>query len=279
MHPELALEQHYYNFMTTLLAKKAWHQITQYFAQLHLLAKVWQVQSGDIVTSNVRHLEYYKVWRNSIITVSAERYSSLQITNHLYLCSKKDVATLSQHLQCILLKIHQYRVQIIYKLVIEAQSCRGQGQTHKRHGCPDGCHTECGRMHINGRNTTSIFTGWLPSTTKSFIIAGWHDTKDKLHADLRPYWSYWDELMVIDGIILKGRHIVIPNSLRQQVLSQLHTNHMGIEKTKLLSFESVYWSSINADIKGYIKHSATCLEFQQTQPKEKIIHHGIPLGP
>ena len=28
---------------------------------------------------------------------------------------KKDVATLSQHIQCILLKIHQYRVQIIYK--------------------------------------------------------------------------------------------------------------------------------------------------------------------
>ena len=29
---------------------------------------------------------------------------------------KKDVATLLQGIQCILLKIHQYRVQIIYKL-------------------------------------------------------------------------------------------------------------------------------------------------------------------
>ena len=28
---------------------------------------------------------------------------------------KKDIATLSQHMQCILLKNHQYRVQIIYK--------------------------------------------------------------------------------------------------------------------------------------------------------------------
>ena len=103
--------------------------------------------------------------------------------------------------------------------------------------------------------------------------------KDKLCADLRPYWSYRGELAVIDGIILKGRHIVIPNSLKQQVLNQLHTNHMGIEKTKLLACESVYWSSINADIKNYIKHCATCLEFQQTQPKEKIIHHDIPLRP
>ena len=85
--------------------------------------------------------------------------------------------------------------------------------------------------------------------------------------------------MVIDDVILKGRHIVMPNSLRQQVLNQLHTNHMGIEKTKLLARESVYWSSINADIKSYIKHCATCLEFQQSQPKENIIHHDIPLRP
>ena len=33
------------------------------------------------------------------------------------------------------------------------------------------------------------------------------------------------------------------------------------------------------DIKKYIKSCATCLEFQQTQPKEKIIHHDIPLRP
>ena len=41
----------------------------------------------------------------------------LVITDHKPLVSmfKKGVATLSQCIQCILLKIHQYRVQIIYK--------------------------------------------------------------------------------------------------------------------------------------------------------------------
>ena len=39
------------------------------------------------------------------------------ITDHKLLVAifKKDVATLSQCIQCILLKIHQYRVQILYK--------------------------------------------------------------------------------------------------------------------------------------------------------------------
>ena len=40
----------------------------------------------------------------------------LFITDHKLLVAmfKKDVATMSQYIQCILLKIHQYRVQIIY---------------------------------------------------------------------------------------------------------------------------------------------------------------------
>ena len=54
---------------------------------------------------------------------------------------------------------------------------------------------------------------------------------------------------------------------------------MGIEKTKLLACQSVYWSRINVDIEKYIKNCATCLEYQQMQPKEKIVHHDIPLRP
>ena len=114
---------------------------------------------------------------------------------------------------------------------------------------------------------------------KIFTIAGWPHTKDELHTDIRPYWLYRDKLVVIDSVVLKGRHIIIPDSLKQQVLAQLHTNHMGIEKTKLLACESVFWHKINADIEAYIKVCATCLEFQQTQPKEKIMHHNIPLRP
>ena len=48
----------------------------------------------------------------------------------------------------------------------------------------------------------------------------------------RPYWSYRDNLAVIDGVVRKGRHIIVPQELKQQVLDQLHLNHMGIEKNK-----------------------------------------------
>ena len=74
---------------------------------------------------------------------------------------------------------------------------------------------------------------------KGIIITGCPDSRDELHADLQPYWSYSEELAVIDGIILKGKSIIIPNILKEQVLNQLHTNHMDIEKTKLLTHECI----------------------------------------
>ena len=65
-------------------------------------------------------------------------------------------------------------------------------------------------MHIKGRNTTGIVTGQPSLTSKSLIITGWPESRDELLVDLRPYWSYRDELAVIDGIILKARDIIMP---------------------------------------------------------------------
>ena len=83
-------------------------------------------------------------------------------------------------------------------------------------------------------------------------------------------------MAVINGIILKGRHVVILEVLKTQALDQLHINHMGIEETKVLACESIYWVNINDDIEKHINNCTTCLTFQQAQLKDKIIHHDIP---
>ena len=52
----------------------------------------------------------------------------------------------------------------------------------------------------------------------------------------------------IDGIMLKWRHIVIPESLQRQALDKLYVNHIGIDKTKLLACKLIYWPDMNNDI-------------------------------
>lgn len=55
-----------------------------------------------------------------------------------------------------------------------------------------------------------------------------------LPSQLRPYWSFREELSVEDGIILKGPRVVVPNSMHEYVLGKLHEGrHQGSTKTKL----------------------------------------------
>ena len=51
---------------------------------------------------------------------------------------------------------------------------------------------------------------------------------------------------------------------------------MDIEKTWLLEMESLYWTNVNTDIEHMVKQCATCLEYQQMQPQERVLPSEIP---
>ena len=56
---------------------------------------------------------------------------------------------------------------------------------------------------------------------KNFIISGQPTTREEPQSNIRPYWSYRDDLAVIDSGVMKGRHIIVPAEIKQQVLDQL----------------------------------------------------------
>ena len=62
-----------------------------------------------------------------------------------------------------------------------------------------------------------------------------------------------DNIVVIDGVVIRERCIVMPEVLQQQVPKQLHVNHMSTGKTKLLAYKSVYWIDMNEGIENHKK--------------------------
>ena len=86
------------------------------------------------------------------------------------------------------------------------------------------------------------------------IYSGWSDAIQELPTDLREFWAYRDELAVESGIIFKGRQVLMPKKLRPDLITQLHSGHQGIEKTRRLARESVYWPRINRDIEQLCKN-------------------------
>ena len=108
---------------------------------------------------------------------------------------------------------------------------------------------------------------------------GWPDEIKSVDTRVREYWHYRDELALQDGIIFKGRRVVIPRNIQEDILAQLHYGHQGIEKTRLLAKEHVFWPRINKDIKAACTLCQPCQQFQQQQPKEPIICQKKPPAP
>ena len=49
-------------------------------------------------------------------------------------------------------------------------------------------------------------------TLKNQIIKGWPQMRDDCPFPLRAFWSYRDELSILDGLVLKGTRIIVPRA-------------------------------------------------------------------
>ena len=205
--------------------------------------------------------------------------------------ANKDVTTLSQQLQCIMLNIQQYSMCILYKPGPEWYIADWLFRNN---------HTENRDPEITGMNmnihiiSTTVHTPICTSIEgvraapdedfdlqilKTYIIRGWPHTKDEAKLCIERYWPIRHELVMINGIAMKGKWIIIPYMLHKLIPQQLHSNHIGIEKVWLLVKESVYWTKMNMDIECTVKQIATYLEHQQTWPQQRGLHHELPCRP
>ena len=64
--------------------------------------------------------------------------------------------------------------------------------------------------------------------------------------------------------------------MRSDILHQLHAAHLGIEKTRLLMRESVYWPNIYEDIETMVKCGAVCQESQAEHRQQPLLAHDVP---
>ena len=61
------------------------------------------------------------------------------------------------------------------------------------------------------------------------IRSGWPKIKNDLPHDVMPYFNVRDQLSARDGIVFKRDRCVVPKSLKPEVLSRIHTSHIGVE--------------------------------------------------
>ena len=117
---------------------------------------------------------------------------------------------------------------------------------------------------------------------KHTITQGWSSTIKEVPSVLLSYWTFRDELMVEDGIILKGTRIVMPAKKCEAVLKLIHEGHLGLNKCKLQANETVYWPGLNDQLENLVLYCEVCLKYSQSNCKQEpnmSLVQEIPLHP
>ena len=111
------------------------------------------------------------------------------------------------------------------------------------------------------------------------IKEGWPNHRYNVSAEAREYWNHRNELSEYDGILLKGTQIIIPLSMRNEMLIILHESHFEIEKTCNLEKDMMFWPGMNAQIKEYVSKCGICNEYKSSNQKEPMIQSTISALP
>ena len=100
-----------------------------------------------------------------------------------------------------------------------------------------------------------------------FIIGGWPSMVDPAFA---PFKSKRDELTTHQGCILRGTRVVVPSSLQEKVLQELHDTHPGISGLKALARSYIWWPNIDSHIERTVSSCNTCQSMRPAPPRAQI---------
>ena len=116
-------------------------------------------------------------------------------------------------------------------------------------------------------------------TLSSTIQTGWPSKPTSLPESIRRYFSNRDQLLTHDDIIMCGERVVVPSSLRNDYLKQVHAGHPGLESTKRRARTTIFWPGIMHDIEQLLNECHVCAEMKPHLQKETLLSHSTPTLP
>ena len=114
---------------------------------------------------------------------------------------------------------------------------------------------------------------------KHTVENGWPTNKRAAPLTIAPYWNCRDEITISEGILFKGERVIVPKNLQPQMLSLIHSSHMGTEKCKRRAKEVFYWPGMNGQIENVVSNCPTCNMYQRSNMKEPLLCHEVPSRP
>ena len=109
------------------------------------------------------------------------------------------------------------------------------------------------RLPISSKDVeTAMKTDSALSQVCEFIKNGWPAKKHYVPKAIQPHFRDRFQLTIHSGCILNGLQVVIPTTISDAVMAELHGAHAGIVKTKSVARIHIWWPGISNDIEQCI---------------------------
>ena len=103
---------------------------------------------------------------------------------------------------------------------------------------------------------------------KQLTIAINNGFSSVIDPSIKPYKKFAASLYLLDGVIMLGQKVVIPTTLRPQILSALHAAHQGVGAMCQRAADTVYWPGISIDITRTKEECGSCHRIAKSNPSE-----------
>ncbi|KAK7891393.1 hypothetical protein WMY93_023356 [Mugilogobius chulae] len=203
---------------------------------------------------------------------------------------RKPLLSAPKRLQRMMLRIQKYDLNVVYvpgKDMLLADTLSRAYLPECSHKDSVEAEVETVNMvqhlPISSDSLSQIRTATKDDKTLQTVIKmmqqGWPSDKRAIPPEIRPYFSFQDELSHQDGIVFKGERAVIPFSLQKDITSRLHSSHLGAEGCLRRARECVFWIGMNDHIKTHIARCSICRSVDDKQQKETLRPHEMPNRP
>lgn len=111
---------------------------------------------------------------------------------------------------------------------------------------------------------------------KQYVLDGWPNHKKDVATDVRKFWEIKDEIYLHSDVLFFRKRLIIPFSLRKEILNLLHKSHQGVHSTIKLARDCVYWPGITSDVTKMVLNCYVCQSYSRGNSKEPLQPHEVP---
>ncbi|UYV69971.1 K02A2.6-like, partial [Cordylochernes scorpioides] len=261
---------------------------------------IWRPVAYSSRTMTPTEKRYAQIEKEALaITWACERFQDFLLvkrfrieTDHkplIPLFSTKELSSLTPRLQRFRMRMMRYGFEILHipgKELLDADALFRQPLLTTEGGENErqtSAHINAVLSSITDKDEmlTKIFEAQQEDTTLKAVVnyleQGWPDKK-KMSPALLSYWHVKDELGVQNGLLMRSFRLVIPASMKLEILDKLHAGHFGITKTRLRARETVWWPGISEEIAETVRKCSVCIQ-EAVSKHEPLIPTNFPTRP